>query len=67
MQEIVIDLEKKDNFLESIYRLRLVTNQEMLSHFAEDDVEFTSEEYENAMHNKDQLEVIMKGFDRSID
>jgi hypothetical protein len=35
MQEVILDLEKKENILESIYRLRTVTNEEMLNNFSD--------------------------------
>lgn len=35
MQEVIMDLEKKESILESIYRLRTVTNEEMLKNFSD--------------------------------
>lgn len=40
----------------------------MLKNFQEDDeVEFTNEEYENAIYNKNQLEVITRGLSLDVD
>jgi hypothetical protein len=40
----MIELEKRENILD-IYRLRLVTNEEMLKNFSDNDVEFDPDEY----------------------
>jgi hypothetical protein len=45
LHEVIVELEKKDSILESIYRLRLVTHEEMLKNFSENEVEFTPDEY----------------------
>jgi RNA recognition motif-containing protein len=67
IQQVLAQIEKKDNLLESIFRLRLVTNEEMISNFADEEIEFTAEEYENAVFNRQNLEVVVRGLSYSVD
>lgn len=44
MQQLIIDLEKKENFLETMYRVKGVFEEESLKNFEEDDdVNFTAD------------------------